>query len=92
MAVTLKKHCSLECNKRAYLIDSINDPVVCIGARIFSSKIVRKNHPVQCNSGVLACAKMCAQGVQMNSSLFLMNQLTEDAVAAQAGKIPFTYS
>ena len=39
MAVTLKKHCSLECDKRAYLIDSINDPAVCIGAMIFLVKL-----------------------------------------------------
>ena len=80
MVVTLKKHCYLECDRRAYLIDSINDPAVCIGARIFSSKIVRKNHPVQCNSRVVACVELCAQGIHMNWSLFLMKYLAEDIV------------
>ena len=90
LAMDLKKHYALERDGRAYRINSINDRTVCIGAKILSSKVIRKNLPFQCNSMVVACAEMCAQGVQMNWSLFLMNQLAKDTVAAQVGEIPFT--
>ena len=63
-----------------------------IGARILASKVVKKNRPIQCNSGVITCKEQCAEGVQMNWSLFLMNQLVEDVVAVQAGERSFTYS
>ena len=90
--MTLKKCYALECNGRACLIDSINDHVVCIGAKIMASKVVRKNCPVQCNFRVVACAKLCAQGTQLNLSLFLMNQLVEDAKATHEGTRSFTES
>ena len=63
-----------------------------IGAHILESNIIRGNCSVQCNSRVVACAQQCAEGVQMNWSLFLLNQLTEDAVVAQAGERSFSYS
>ena len=34
----------------------------------------------------------CAQGVQMNWSLLLMNQLMDDALTVQEGQRPFAYS
>ena len=80
--MTLKKCYALKHDGRAYRIDSINDHVVPIGARILASKVVRKNHPVLCNSKVVACAELCVQGTHMNWSLFLLNQLMEDAEAA----------
>ena len=63
-----------------------------IGAQILASKIVRKNRPIQCNLGVIACVQHCVEGVQMNWSLFLLNQLTKDVVAFQDGERPFTYN
>ena len=57
----MKKCYALECDGRAYCINSINDHVVCIGARILANKVVRKNCPIQCNSRVVACAKLCAR-------------------------------
>ena len=80
--MTLKKRYSLEFDGRAYRIDSINDHVVCIGVRILASKVVRKNQMIQCNSGVVACDELCAQGTRMNWSLFLMNHLLEDEEVA----------
>ena len=81
LVMTLKKHYALQGDRREYRINTINDHTVRIGTKILASKVVRKNHLVQCNFGVLACVEMCAQGVQMNWSLFLMNQLAEDAMA-----------
>ena len=82
--MTLKKCYALENDGRAYRIDSINNRAVRNGASILVGKVVRKNHLVQCNFGVIACAKLCVQGVQMNWSLFLMNLLAKDALTAQA--------
>ena len=41
--------------------------------------------------GVVACVEKCTKGVQMNWSLFFLNQLLDDALVAQ-GKGPFSYS
>ena len=46
---------------------------------------------VQCNLGVVACTHKCAEGIQMNCSLFFLNQLLEYSLVAQVGK-PFSYS
>ena len=43
LAMTLKKSYVLECDRRAYHIDRINDCVVRIGAKILASEVVRKN-------------------------------------------------
>ena len=75
----------------AYRIDSINSQAVCIGARILASKVVRGNQTVQCNSGVVSCAQKCVEVVQMNCSLFLLNQLLEVALATKT-RWPFSYS
>ena len=60
MVGTLNKRYALEHERKEYHIDNINDEVVHIGAWILESKIVRKNHLVQCNSGVIACVQQCA--------------------------------
>ena len=65
--------------------------MVRVGARILASKVVRGNRQVQCNSRVVACAHKCVEGVQMNWSLFLLNQLLVDSLAAQS-RCPFSYS
>ena len=65
---------------------------MCNGACILSSKIVQNNFPIQCNLGVIAYTQQCAEGVQMNWSLFLLNQLTKNAVVAQDREQPFSYS
>ena len=62
-----------------------------IGTRILASKVVQGNRLVQCNSGVVAYAQKCVKGVQMNWSLFFLNQLLEDMLAAQVGW-SFSYS
>ena len=54
--MTLKNGYARERDGRAYRIDSINDHVVRIGARILASKLVRKKYPVQYNFGVVTGA------------------------------------
>ena len=81
----LKEHFGLQCDGHAYQIDSSNSQAMCINTRILASKGFRGNRLVQCNSGVVACAQKCAEGVQMNWSLFLLNQLLEYVLATQTG-------
>ena len=66
MVVTLRKNYALERDRRTYRIDSINEHMVYNSARILASKVVRKNCPVQCNLGVVACVELFVQGFQMN--------------------------
>ena len=65
--------------------------MVHIGARILASQVALGNRTVQCNSSVVTCAQKCAEGVQMIWSLFLLNLLLEDVLAAQTRQ-PFSYS
>ena len=76
----------------AYCIDSIYEPSVYFGACSLANKIFQKNWPVQCNSGVVESAKKCAEGVKMNRSLFLLNQLLVDVFSAQDKEHSFSYS
>ena len=76
----------------AYHINNINEWVVRIEGCILASKIIRGNLQIECNSGTVACAQQCAEGFQMNWSLFLLNQLTEDTAATQVGERSFSYS
>ena len=82
----MKKKYVLDRDKRAYVVDTINDQEVCVAVNISAIKVVHKNHPNQCTSRVIACMKQCTQGVQMNWSLFLFNQLMEYAMLVQEGK------
>ena len=88
----MKKKYDLEHEGHAYKVDNINEWVVHIVVRIISIKVVWKNHPNQCTSGVVNYAEQCVAGVQMNWSLFLLNQLMEDAMIMQVGKHAFMYS
>ena len=74
----LKERFGLQRDGRAYHIDSTYERSVCIGAHNLASKIIQKNRPVQCNSGVVDCAHKYIEGVKINWSLFLLNQLLED--------------
>ena len=85
LVARLKKRYELQNDGRAYRIDSINDQSMCIGASILANKVVRKKHPTQCNSVFIVCEEQCEKCVQMNWSLFLMNQLAKDAVVVQTG-------
>ena len=41
-------------DKRVYIIDTINDQVVRVAAKLLTIKIVRKNRPNQCTARVIA--------------------------------------
>ena len=83
LAKQLKERFGLQRDVRAYRIDSIKSQAVHIGANILVSKVIRRNRLVQCNLGVVTCTQKCAEGVQMNWSLFLLNELLEYVLPAQ---------
>ena len=88
----LKRNYDVVRDKHAYISKTINDKFVRVAAKFLAVKMVRKNILNQCTLGVIACTKKCVEGVQMNWSLFLLNQLKEDAMLVQEGKRSFTYS
>ena len=92
LATKIKNKYDVVREKHTYAIKFINDKAVQVVAKVLVVKIVQKNRPNQCTSGVISCAEQCAKGVQMNQSMFLLNQLMEDIVLVQEGRRPFTYS
>ena len=62
----MKKKYGVDGGKRDYVINIINDHAVHIMDEILAVKVVRKNHPNQCTSGVIACTEQCIEGIQMN--------------------------
>ena len=74
------------------MIDTINNKIIHVALKLLMMNIVQKNHPNQYTSGVISSAEQCAACIQMNWSLFLLNQLMEDVVLAQEVGNSFTYS
>ena len=50
-------------DKRAYVVDTINDQEVYVAANILAIKVVRKNLLNQCTSKMITCMEQCAEGV-----------------------------
>ena len=78
-------------DSRAYTIDTINDQAIRIIEKWLTIKIVRKNRPRQCTLGVITSTEQCVLGVQMNWSIFMLNEPMEDAVLVQEDDTMFTY-
>ena len=64
--------------KRGFLISSINDYTIHFVAKVLSCKMLCKLRPNQCNMGVVVIAELYMEGVQINWSQFLLNELLED--------------
>ena len=69
LVTKLKKKYDVIKENKTYVISTINDKATWVASNLLAMKMVKKNHPNQCTSGVIACAK----GVQMNRSFFLLN-------------------
>ena len=74
------------------MIDTINKKEVRITANLLKLKILWKNIPNQCTSRIITSTNQSATGIQMNWSLFLLNEIMEDVVLTQETSKPFTYS
>ena len=83
LAVMLRNKYGVVKDKREYVIDTINNHEIRIAAKLLTVKIVWKNHMNHCTSGVTASTEKCTAGVQMNCSIFLLNELMEDIVLAE---------
>ena len=74
----IKKKYGMVKASRGFLILSINDPNVHFTAKILSYKMLWMSGPNQCTTGIVALDKLCAEGVQINWSQFLLNELLHD--------------
>ena len=92
MASEIKIKYGLNRDKQSYVTDTINDQEVRIVVNILAIKVGCKNCPNQCTSEVITCTEQCNEGLQMNWSLFFLNQLMEDVMLVQEGKRWFIYS
>ena len=66
-----------------YLISSINYIAVRSAEKILCSKVLRKIRPTECTTATIELAEQCMQGVQINWSQFLLNELMDDMVDMQ---------
>ena len=62
-----------------FLINSIEDSAVQAVAKILCSKVLRKMSLTECTAAIVELKKKCAQGVHINWSQFLLNELLDDA-------------
>ena len=65
------------------LISSINDYTVRFVVKVLSYKMLCKMQPTQCTAGMVALDEFCAEGVQIDQSQFLLNELLEDTSKSQ---------
>ena len=77
---------------REFLISSISDPTICFAAKLLSCKMLSTSIPNQCTMGGVALTELCAEGVQINWSQFLLNELLQDANTSQEEGSPFHYA
>ena len=64
---------------RGFLIKSINVHTVRFIAKVLDTKLLKKMWPNQCTVGEITIDELCAKGVQINWSHYLLNELLEDA-------------
>ena len=65
--------------ENGFLVISIEDSAVQAIAKILCSKVLRKMRPAECTAATVELTKKCAQGVHINWSQFLLNELLDDA-------------
>jgi hypothetical protein len=63
---------------RGYKVASIESGAVCLACQLIAGKLVHKNQPTQVSGFVVDLAGKCAEGLQMNWSKYLVNQLEID--------------
>ena len=71
---------------------SINDYTVWFTVKVLSSKLLQKMKSNQCTAGMIAAEELCAVGVQLNWSQYILNELLADAKEAQDKGSTFHYS
>ena len=78
---------------RGFLIAPITDNTMRFSTKTLSCKLLCKMRPTECTVGTVELAELYAEGVLINWSQFLLNELLEDATQAQEeSKTKFHYS
>ena len=68
----------LVCDEKRFLLSSIDDSVVRVAEKILLSKVLRNMRPTECTTTIVELEKKCVQGVNINWSQFLLNELMEN--------------
>ena len=76
----MKSKYQLVRGRNIQLISSIDDIVVRAATKILCSKVLHKKRPTECTTTTIEIAEQCAQGVHINWSQFLMNELMDNVV------------
>ena len=92
MTIRMKDKYDLTRDNKVFRISSINDRNVRFAAKVLARKWLCKVWSTKCIVGVVALAELCAKGVQINWSQFLLNELLADAVESQEKDNAFHYS
>ena len=80
MIARVKDKYDLVMANKGFLISSINDYTIRFVAKVFSCKILCKLWPNQCTMGAVVLAELCMEGVQINWSQLLLNELLQDVI------------
>ena len=73
----LKEKYDLIRDTKGFAIASINDYTIWFTAKVLSTKLLRKMRQNQCITGMVVASELCAAGVQLNWSQYLLNELSE---------------
>jgi hypothetical protein len=73
----------VEKGKRGYKVASIQNGTVHLACQLIVGNIVRKNKPMQFTRLVVDLIGKCIEGLQMNWTSYLVNQLDQDYREAQ---------
>ena len=75
----LKDKYDLTRDTRGFLIAFFNDYTIQFATKFLATKLVRKMWLNQCTTGDIIVSEICAKGVQINWSHYLLNELLEYA-------------
>ena len=75
-----------------FLIKSINDHNIPFIEKVLATKLLWNMRPNKCTAGTIVEVELCGEGVQMNWSHYLLNELLEDAEESQGKGNALHYS
>jgi hypothetical protein len=79
LAQCIKEACDeVEKGKRGYKVASIQDGVMRLTFHLIALNLVKKNHPIQVTEFMVDLSGKCVEGMQMNYSSYLINDLEKD--------------
>jgi hypothetical protein len=73
-------------------VANISDDVVRFAMQVLACKLLRKCWKDEVSTTVITAVEKCAEGVQMNWAMFLVNQFLIDCTEAQEKGMKFHYA